>query len=370
MCATKSIAFSLFTSLATAATSISAIQPGQRYYPGAACTEETALQRREWSALSTDGRKEYVSAMKCLMAKGSRYPMGQIPASNNYYTDFAARHAELALNVHMSGSFLSFHREFLQIMENSLHSCGYPSDMGLPYWDWPAYLGTLLSESTLFDGSPSSLGEGGKAVLGERSYVISANEAPMASPVLNEGDTIPLGSGGGCVVEGPFANTTLYLGPFPIYYTRTGLPEDWVEKNPHCFTRNLNDAALQLFNNADLVGRLLAAENITAFQDQLNAIHRGGHIAVGGPLMDFFVSPLDPAFFLHHGQIDRLWAMWQAEDPASRRYSYNGTDTFMNPAGTPEVTNSTVLGFGVLGDKVTLEEIANPLAGRYCYRYE
>ncbi|KAI0114088.1 hypothetical protein GGR51DRAFT_505460 [Nemania sp. FL0031] len=363
------VTFSFLASLAVAAPSSSAIQPRQHHNPRALCTEKTALQRREWSAMSTDERKKYVSAMECLMEKESRYPAGEIPASDNYYADFAARHAELALNVHMSGSFLSFHREFVKIIEDSLHTCGYPSDMGLPYWDWPAYLGTPLNESTLFNGSPSSLGGDGEPVPGQSIYKIGADEAPMVFPVLEQGDSIAPGSGGGCVVEGPFANRTLYLGPFPITDTRTGLPEDWTEKNPHCFTRNLNDAALQLFNNADLVENLLAAQNITDFQARLNAIHRGGHITVGGPMMDFFVSPLDPAFFLHHGQIDRLWTMWQAQDPVSRRYSYDGTDTFMNPPDAPEANNDTVLDFGVLGGMVTLEEIANPMAGRYCYRY-
>ncbi|KAI1125549.1 hypothetical protein F5Y10DRAFT_294531 [Nemania abortiva] len=369
MRATNSAVFSLLASFVAAAPSSSVTQARQDYYPRAPYTENTALQRREWSAMSKDERKQYIGAVECLMTKGSRYSPGEIPASDNYYTDFAARHAELALNVHMSGSFLSFHREFISIMEDSLHSCGYPSDMGLPYWDWPAYIGTPLNESTLFDGSPSSLGGDGVAIPGQNSYMINADEAPMVFPVLKQGDFIPTGSGGGCVVEGPFANTTLYLGPFPITDTRTGLPDDWTEKNPHCFTRNLNDAVLQLLNNADRIESLMAAKNITDFQAQLNAIHRGGHITVGGPMMDFFVSPLDPAFFLHHGQIDRLWTMWQAQDPASRRYSYNGTDGFMNPPDTPEVTNTTVLDFGVLGGMVTLEEIANPMAGRYCYQY-
>ncbi|KAI1360740.1 hypothetical protein F5Y08DRAFT_331351 [Xylaria arbuscula] len=349
---TKSVAGSLIATLVASALTSPVTQLGS------VCTEETALKRKEWSALSKSERKEYIGAVECLMAKDSQYPTGEAPASNSYYTDFATRHAELALNVHMSGTFLSFHREFIHLLESSLHDCGYSSDMGLPYWDWPAYLGAPLNQSTLFDGSPSSLGGDGEAVPEQEGY-----------PILEEGDVLPPGSGGGCVVEDPFANTTLYLGPFPVYFTRTGLPDDWTEKNPHCFTRNLNDAALQLLSNADSIGSLLNTTDIKDFQEQLNPIHRGGHIGVGGPMMDFFVSPLDPAFFLHHGQIDRLWTMWQAQDPTSRRYAYSGTDTFMDPSGAPMVSNSTTLDFGVLGDVVSLEEIANPMAGRYCYQY-
>lgn len=40
-------------------------------------------------------------------------------------------------------------------------------------------------------------------------------------------------------------------------------------------------------------------------------VHGGGHYTIGGdPGGDLFTSPGDPAFYLHHGQVDRLWTMW------------------------------------------------------------
>jgi Common central domain of tyrosinase len=35
----------------------------------------------------------------------------------------------------------------------------------------------------------------------------------------------------------------------------------------------------------------------------------------GDPGADLFTSPGDPAFYLHHGQIDRLWTLWYVERP-------------------------------------------------------
>lgn len=33
---------------------------------------------------------------------------------------------------------------------------------------------------------------------------------------------------------------------------------------------------------------------------------------------------IDPIFFLHHGQIDRLWWKWQSRDLEARTLAYNG----------------------------------------------
>lgn len=38
-------------------------------------------------------------------------------------------------------------------------------------------------------------------------------------------------------------------------------------------------------------------------------------------------SPGDPLFFLHHTWLDRIWAQWQAKDPATRFYEIGGNNT-------------------------------------------
>jgi tyrosinase len=45
-------------------------------------------------------------------------------------------------------------------------------------------------------------------------------------------------------------------------------------------------------------------------------IHNDVHVWVGGD-MQLSSSPNDPTFFLHHCQVDRIWAAWQAQHPTA-----------------------------------------------------
>ncbi|KAL2256147.1 hypothetical protein VTK26DRAFT_2113 [Humicola hyalothermophila] len=44
-----------------------------------------------------------------------------------------------------------------------------------------------------------------------------------------------------------------------------------------------------------------------------------GHYLIGGdPGGDFYASPGDPLFYFHHGMLDRIWWIWQMQDPENR----------------------------------------------------
>lgn len=57
-----------------------------------------------------------------------------------------------------------------------------------------------------------------------------------------------------------------------------------------------------------------------AFQTRLESLHGLVHIAVGGEAgqMSTARSPADPLFWLHHANIDRLWASWQEKHSGQR----------------------------------------------------
>ena len=46
-------------------------------------------------------------------------------------------------------------------------------------------------------------------------------------------------------------------------------------------------------------------------------MHGQGHELIGGEMNGGSPSPNDPMFFLHHAQVDRLWAAWQEANLAS-----------------------------------------------------
>lgn len=215
------------------------------------------------------------------------------------------------------------------------------------------------------DGSNTSLGSNG-----------AYDPVPNGTYTAAGGTVVlPGGSGGGCVVSGPFANRTIYFQPLDFSYIYTGLPANWTAPAAHCLTRDLNDWGVQMFGNASDVAYVLAQTTVGAFNDNINGhddspgLHGGGHYALGGTGYEFFGSPQDPAFYLHHSMIDAVWTRWQDEAPTERRYVYNGTSTIFNGNATPEVTNATVLAYATLGEPVTAEEVQDPTRGPYCFVY-
>lgn len=192
-----------------------------------------------------------------------------------------------------------------------------------------------------------------------------------------DGHTFPRGTGGGCVETGPFKNMQLHLGPFDVTEAYHSLRADAFRYNPRCFTRSLNSNLASMFTNETCVDRLLASTDIVDFQRTINlnpsltglvGIHGGGHFTLGDTMADMFASPQDPAFTLHHGMVDRLWAMWQTGG-RGRRHAMYGTSSIWNQPATPPVSLDTVLEFGVLGSPRTMRELMDPTAFEYCYRY-
>lgn len=89
--------------------------------------------------------------------------------------------------------------------------------------------------------------------------------------------------------------------------------------NTRCLRRDVNNNLVTTtLKPSELAAHILGASTIGKFQDSLQndqgskmAIHSSGHYSIwGDPGGDVFVSPGEPVFWLHHGQLDRHWWMW------------------------------------------------------------
>lgn len=242
------------------------------------------------------------------------------------------------------------------------------------YWDWTLDAANY-EKSPIFDPS-SGFGGNGKSI---RHPGINAQINLPPAPEVNT--YIPPGSGGGCVTTGPFANLIINFGPIKVgaNYTLYNNPQN-LAHTPHCLNRDFNQAVASPSINQGAVDILLRQPDIASFLNVINfgtvpgvqGLHGGGHIAVGGEMSDFFSSPGDPLFFLHHTQIDRLWALWQNKDPKNRGYAISGTGTFLNYPPSPEFKLSDTMSLGRLSPKgpVPLGAFMCTRRGPFCYVYK
>lgn len=73
----------------------------------------------------------------------------------------------------------------------------------------------------------------------------------------------------------------------------------------------------------DQVESQIRPKTFSAFQRSLElGAHAAVHIAIGGT-MNSPSSPADPIFFLHHANLDRIWAKWQKKNPRSNPRNRN-----------------------------------------------
>ena len=82
---------------------------------------------------------------------------------------------------------------------------------------------------------------------------------------------------------------------------------------PHTVTRNIG--AFAVLPNAVAVTAAMTNATFNTFAPDLEGIHNSGHVWVGGSMGIVATAPADPVFWMHHCEIDRIWAKWQADHP-------------------------------------------------------
>lgn len=80
---------------------------------------------------------------------------------------------------------------------------------------------------------------------------------------------------------------------------------------------------------------------------------------------------LDPLFFMHHTQIDRLWWLWQQEMPSNRTYDFSGIRTQDNSDGKtpPAATLNDLLPMLGMAKDLPVKQLMKTQTSLLCYRY-
>ncbi|KFY07699.1 hypothetical protein V492_06902 [Pseudogymnoascus sp. VKM F-4246] len=336
------------------------------------CSLRTAVVRREWSTMSNSERTAYTNAVLCLATKPSKSPAGFAAGAKNRYDDFVAHHVNSTLNIHGTANFLAWHRLFVWNYEEALRNeCGYKGYQ--PYWNWGKSASDPVN-SAYFDGSAYSMGGNG---------VFAAHNCTNALP--SGVNCIPPGSGGGCVKTGPFKNWTVNISPTAPTSDAAQVPATgFLAYEPRCLSRDisqwvssrwLTDAGITdlIANNKEMgpfQDTMQGVVDGTPFLDGFYGVHAGGHYTIGGdPGGDFFVSPGDPMFWLHHGQIDRTWWIWQNQDLKNRQNAIAGSIYLFNDPPLPLGTLNDWMDMGACGKSATIGDVMDTQGEFMCYIY-
>ncbi|MDQ3937568.1 MAG: tyrosinase family protein, partial [Chloroflexota bacterium] len=200
---------------------------------------------------------------------------------------------------HRGPAFLPWHRYFCRELELALQTI--KPNVTLPYWNWAADAANPAG-APLWNTNPA-----------QRIYIGGNGTGPGG--VVNSGPfagwTALIEDSAGNMVPRPggiIRNLGAYTGGGPLFPTAAQV-NDAVQNMAVYDTSPWRTASTGSFRNR-LEGW---AQNPGESGSQL---HNRVHLWVGGD-MGPGTSPNDPVFFLHHCNIDRLWALWQHGHPAS-----------------------------------------------------
>lgn len=317
--------------------------------------------------MTSKDRKAYIKAVQCMFTSPSKSDPTKVPGAKNRYDDFVAQHINQTLSIHGTGNFLSWHRYYVYGYEKALREeCGYTGYQ--PYWNWFTYQDNLRA-SPIFDGSDTSMGSDG-------AYVPHNGSVGGGGRIF-----LPSGEGGGCIMSGPFKNLQTHLGPNSPTMAGEVRVNETFAYNPRCLKRDLTTYASTTWLTTTNLWNLTlgpASRNIETFQNEFQGrfnqdflgLHAAGHFAIGGDAGDFFSSPNDPVFFMHHAMVDRVWWIWQALH-LSQAKSVAGTITLLNTPPSRETSLEDLVQTNWLGlEDRRIGELLGTLDGTpFCYIY-
>jgi hypothetical protein len=198
--------------------------------------------------------------------------------------------------------FLPWHRGYLGWFEQTCRTLSGDNDFALPYWDWtasPAIPAPFAADDVLNPGNGAFVGSF-DALRGLLGQAIGDYYGALSTDQRDQLDARRMGS--------PDAFWARAGGAFPADGARNPSTDaDWYLAAVSIDT--IRDC-LTPASFLDFASGKVAAHSDVGVEHLLESgPHDNTHGAVGG-LMGAYLSPIDPVFFLHHANIDRLWDVW------------------------------------------------------------
>lgn len=295
-------------------------QQGQQQQPQQQNGCSNPVVNMEWRELNGDQQRAYLEAVHCLRQSPSILSPN---SAGTVWDDLVWIHIQGNNEIHGTAMFLPWHRMMLATHDHLMRTrCNYNGPF--PYWDWTA-----------------------------------DSQAPERSPIWAESAFGGNGNGT-CIANGRFSSQ------------RAIVPE------PHCinrrFQRRTNNGNMMsaLYSPAQIQFIMDRIESYDAFRSAIETIpHDAVHVAVGGDMGAVESAPNDPVFYLHHRNIDRLWWVWQQQNP-QLAVTYNG-NRFTGQEGANDARSSDIMRmFGIAPD-IPVQQVLNSRSGaaegRICFTY-
>jgi tyrosinase len=294
--------------------------------------------RKNVKQLSKRDRERYVDAVLKLKEVESPYD-----SSFSYYDQFVAWHIALCvcepgmphsamMQGHGGPMFLPWHRVFTLLFENALRQVS-GNKITVPYWDWTDQDTSVVFRNDFMGGAGDP----------ENDYAVTSGpfrKGKWKFNVKNPGTRWAM-------FDSKYLRRALVMTPFPL---PTQADIDGAMVAPNYDVAPFDDTAdtsLSFRNNLEgnrgdvpRTDQPCGEDGTMPLPVTGSGIHNGIHAWIGGiaqqGTMMLPISPSDPVFFLHHSQIDRLWAQWQEEHGADSYqpvsgYPGNNVDDVMTP---------------------------------------
>ena len=267
--------------------------------------------RKNVKNLSAGEKIAFVKAVVGVAHKPSVLHPGDM--TRNRYDDFVETHMMAMMMqmgspsnssftpgwAHYAPAFFPWHRILVLQFEEELQTID--PTVTVPYWDWADPASNPFTADFL---GGAGTGPQGKVMSGDGPFAHDGPNAWHLHALDNPGD--------------------------PDYLQRYLNGNDPQNGFPHTLPAS-NDITTVLAQTVYEQSPWKGFPTIdSCFRSHMEAdLHNWIHNWVGGTMLNM-TSPNDPVFWLHHCNIDRLWAVWLVQHPMAAPY--------MPPAGTPGVT--------------------------------